>query len=60
MMTQGPFFTVNRVQLGELALRHRLPSLSGEVEGAEAGALLFYGPDIFVGCELWLGMSTAS
>jgi putative ABC transport system substrate-binding protein len=51
MTTQGPFFTVNRSQVGELALKHRLPSLSGEVAAAEAGTLLFYGPNIYDGCE---------
>jgi putative tryptophan/tyrosine transport system substrate-binding protein len=51
MTTQGPFFTVNKVQVAQLALKHRLPSLSGEIAAAEAGTLLFYGPDIVDGCE---------
>jgi len=50
MTTQGPFFTVNKAQVAELALKHRLPSLSGEIAAAEAGTLLFYGPDIVDGC----------
>jgi putative ABC transport system substrate-binding protein len=31
-------------------LKHRLPSLSGEPNAAQAGALLFYGPNVFEGC----------
>jgi putative ABC transport system substrate-binding protein len=41
--TQGPFFHDNRVRIAELALEHRLPSLSGEPDAAQAGALMFYG-----------------
>ncbi len=51
MSTQGPFFYSNRVQIAKLALKHRLPSLSGEPAAAEAGALLFYGPNVFEGCQ---------
>ncbi len=51
MSTQEPFFWQHRGQIAELALKHRLPSLSGEPTAAEAGALLFYGPDIFEGCS---------
>lgn len=32
-------------QIGETALRHRIPLASGFKEGAEAGAILFYGVD---------------
>ena len=51
MLTQGPFFTVNRRPIAELALKHRLPSVSGEIGAAEAGTMLFYGPSITEGCE---------
>ena len=51
MSTQGPFFFENNRRIADLAARHRLPSLSGEPDSAEAGALLFYGPDIFEGCR---------
>jgi putative ABC transport system substrate-binding protein len=51
LLTQGPFFTVHRQRIAELALQHRLPSLSGEVGAADAGAMLFYGPDILDGCR---------
>ena len=51
LLTQGPFFTVNRREIADLALRHRLPSLSGEIGAAEAQMMLFYGPDIIDGCR---------
>jgi ABC-type uncharacterized transport system substrate-binding protein len=50
MSTQSPVFVQNNVQIAELALKHRLPSLSGEPGAATDGALLFYGPNIFEGC----------
>ena len=51
MTTQGPLFWHHRAQLAELALRHRLPSLSGEPTAAEAGTLMFYGPNTVEGCS---------
>jgi putative ABC transport system substrate-binding protein len=51
MTTQAPFFFLNRAQIAELALKHRLPSLSGEVNAADAGTLLFYGPYVPDGCR---------
>ena len=50
MSTQGPFFRRHRAQIALLALKHGLPSLSGEPTAAEAGALLFYGPNVMEGC----------
>ena len=50
MSTQGPFFAQNNTRIAQLALTHRLPSLSGEPNAAEDGALLFYGPNVFEGC----------
>ena len=50
MSTQGPFFVQNNARIARLALQHRLPSLSGEPNAAEDGALLFYGPNVFEGC----------
>jgi putative ABC transport system substrate-binding protein len=50
MSTQSPFFVHHNAQIAQLALKHRLPSLSGEPGAADDGALLFYGPDIFAGC----------
>jgi putative tryptophan/tyrosine transport system substrate-binding protein len=51
MSTQGPLFWHNNVRIAQLALQHRLPSLSGEPGAADAGALLFYGPNVFEGCR---------
>jgi len=51
MSTQGPFFVLNRFRMAELALKHRLPSLSCEVTSPEAGTLLYYGPSILEGCR---------
>jgi putative tryptophan/tyrosine transport system substrate-binding protein len=51
MTTQGPFFALNRVQIADLALKHRLPSLTGEPGAAEVGTLMFYGPPIWEGCQ---------
>jgi putative ABC transport system substrate-binding protein len=51
MTTQAPFFNQNSVQIAQLALKHRRPSLSGEPQAATAGALLFYGPNIWEGCR---------
>jgi ABC-type uncharacterized transport system substrate-binding protein len=51
MTTQGPFFALNRVQIADLALKHRLPSFTGEPGAAEAGTLMFYGPHIWDGCQ---------
>ena len=51
MTTQGPFFYEHRARIAQLALKHRLPSMSGEPTAAEAGMLLFYGPDVLAGCE---------
>ena len=49
MSTQAPLFVHHNVQIAQLAIKHRLPSLSGEPGSADDGALLFYGPDIFAG-----------
>jgi ABC-type uncharacterized transport system substrate-binding protein len=51
MSTQSPFFVHNNVPIAQLALKHRLPSLSGEPGAAKDGALLFYGPNVFEGCS---------
>ena len=49
--TQAPFFSQNNALIAQLALKQRLPSLSGEPNAPEAGALLFYGPSITEGCQ---------
>ena len=48
--TQGPFFLQNSARIGQLAIKQRLPSLSGEPNAADDGALLFYGPNVLDGC----------
>ena len=50
MSTQAPLFVHNNVRIAQLALARRLPSLSGEPNAAQDGALLFYGPNVFEGC----------
>jgi putative ABC transport system substrate-binding protein len=42
----SPIFFNDRKRLAEFTLRHRLPSMFGLREWAEAGALLSYGPNI--------------
>jgi putative tryptophan/tyrosine transport system substrate-binding protein len=51
LSTQGPFFVHNNTRIAQLAIAHRLPSLSGEPNSADDGALLFYGPNVFEGCS---------
>lgn len=50
MSTQSPFFFANSARIAQLALAHRLPTLSGEPNAPAAGILLFYGPDVLEGC----------
>jgi putative tryptophan/tyrosine transport system substrate-binding protein len=47
LLAQDPLFSEQRKHLAELALRHRLPTVSGETGFAEAGGLLNYGPSLF-------------
>jgi putative tryptophan/tyrosine transport system substrate-binding protein len=51
MTTQGPFLYQHRHLIAELALKHRLPSLSGEPLAAEAGTLVTYGASIDDSCH---------
>jgi len=46
LVTQGALFGTYRVRIAELALKNRLPSISGEAGFAEAGGLMFYGASI--------------
>ena len=39
-----PVFTAHRGRVADLALRHRVPAVSGTKESAEAGLLMSYGP----------------
>jgi putative ABC transport system substrate-binding protein len=49
--TQGPFFSFHRARIAELALKHRLASMSGEPLAPQAGTLLFYGPSVLDACQ---------
>jgi putative ABC transport system substrate-binding protein len=46
VLTPGPLFNNNRVQLATLAARHVLPTIYSSREFAEAGGLMSYGPSI--------------
>jgi putative ABC transport system substrate-binding protein len=50
MSTQAPFFAAHAAQIAALALKHRLPSLSGETGAVDAGTLLSYGPSPLDNC----------
>ena len=47
---QSPFYHVERARIAALGLRHRIPVMSAEPGGAEAGALMTYGASI---PDLW-------
>ena len=47
---QNPIFSVHRTRIAQLALRNRLPAISGEPLFAEVGGLLTYGPNFL---ESW-------
>jgi putative ABC transport system substrate-binding protein len=46
VLTPGPLFNNNRVQLATLAARHAVPTIYSSREFAEAGGLMSYGPNI--------------
>jgi putative ABC transport system substrate-binding protein len=52
MTTQGVFFVQHNRLIADLALKHKLPSFSGEPGAAEAGALLSHGASIVASCRL--------
>ena len=52
---EGPPFGGNLSHLLELALRHRLPTMSGGRHYAQAGVLLAYGADAY---DLWQRSAT--
>jgi putative ABC transport system substrate-binding protein len=47
ILAQDPLFSAERKRVAELALRYRLPTLSGETGFAEAGGLMNFGPSLF-------------
>jgi len=51
MTTQGPFFFQYRREIADLALKHKLPSFSGEPTAAGAGMLMTHGPSIPASCH---------
>jgi putative ABC transport system substrate-binding protein len=46
LQVDDPLFVSHRVRLAELAVRSRLPAVSGFREFVESGGLMSYGPDI--------------
>jgi putative ABC transport system substrate-binding protein len=50
LVLQAPRFNAIRKQLADLAIKHRLPSMFGFSEFAEAGGLMSYGTNAF---DLW-------
>jgi putative ABC transport system substrate-binding protein len=40
-----PIFFLNRMRLAELAVKHRLPSMSTQEQWVDAGGLMSYGPN---------------
>ena len=51
MTTQGPFFFQYRREIADLALKHKLPSFSGEPAAAGGGMLMTHGPSIPASCH---------
>src|SRR4029453_19290063 len=51
MTAQGPFFLQHVRTTADLALKHRLPSFSGEPTAAHAGMLMSWGANIPPGCQ---------
>jgi putative ABC transport system substrate-binding protein len=45
LIQDDPHTFAGRIQIAELALKHRLAAVAGQLENAEAGALMAYGPD---------------
>ena len=46
LLLQDSLFTLERARIADLALKHRLPAISGETGFAQAGGLMHYGPNI--------------
>ena len=51
MTAQGPFFLQHIRQFADLALKHKLPSFSGEPTAADAGVLMSAGASISASCQ---------
>ncbi len=46
VVSQGSFFAVYAQRIADLALKYRLPTMSGETGFAQLGGFMNYGPDI--------------
>jgi putative tryptophan/tyrosine transport system substrate-binding protein len=46
VVVPDPFFNTHVRRIGELGIRHRLPTISGQSGFSEAGGLITYGPSI--------------
>ena len=55
VLTGGPLLFNMRTQIAQLALRHRLPSISAITEDVEAGGLMSYGASL---SDQWQGAAT--
>jgi putative tryptophan/tyrosine transport system substrate-binding protein len=55
VLSQGSFFAGYAVRIAELALKYRLPTMSGETGFAQLGGFMNYGPDIV---EAWRNAAT--
>ncbi len=51
MTAQGPFFYQHRRMIADLALKHKLPSFSGEPKAADAGMLMSHGASVPASCH---------
>ena len=51
MTAQGPFFLQHIREIADLAIKHKLPSFSGEPTAADAGILMTAGASIPASCE---------
>jgi putative ABC transport system substrate-binding protein len=51
MTAQGPFFLQHIREIADLAVKHKLPSFSGEPTAADAGILMTAGASIPVSCH---------
>src|SRR5262249_20712609 len=51
MTAQGPFFLQHVRTTADLALKHRLPSFSGEPTAADAGMLMTCGASVPASCQ---------
>ena len=51
MTAQGAFFVPHLREIAELAMKHKLPSFSGEPSAADAGMLMTHGANLLTSCH---------